>query len=78
MKLFEKRYGAELCFSDDVIESVKTQCTIDANGARMLDAILENQLLPPLSLAVLQKMAENGKIIKAIVQFEDDYIVTLS
>ncbi|MBS9778369.1 MAG: type VI secretion system ATPase TssH [Gammaproteobacteria bacterium] len=78
VKLFEKRYGAELCFSDDVIESVKTQCTIDANGARMLDAILENQLLPPLSLAVLQKMAENGKIIKAIVQFEDDYIVTLS
>ncbi|MBS9782923.1 MAG: type VI secretion system ATPase TssH [Pasteurella sp.] len=77
VKLFDKRYSAELCFSDEVITSLKTQCAVDANGARMLDAILENQLLPPLSLAVLQKMAENGKITKATVYFENEYLVTL-
>lgn len=75
--LFAKRYNAELYFDDNVLSAVKAQCATNANGARMLDAILENQLLPPLSLAVLQKMADNSKISKAVVHFDEDYRISV-
>ncbi|WP_373767017.1 type VI secretion system ATPase TssH [Glaesserella sp.] len=77
-KLIAQRYKAKLIISPSVFEHVERQCEADANGARLLDAILEGQLLPPLSLALLQFMADGKDIHQVSVKYEnDDYQVSI-
>ncbi len=57
VKLFTDRYGAETEVDDCLIEEIQRRATRTENGARMLEAIIEGQLLPPVSLALLNKLA---------------------
>ncbi|MET3654737.1 type VI secretion system ATPase TssH [Dyella japonica] len=54
---FATRYGATLVVDASATDELRTRCTRHENGARMLDACIDGELLPPLSLAVLQRMA---------------------
>ncbi len=54
---FERRYGAPLHVTDRVRSALKERCVSNPDGARMLDASIDGEVLPPLSLAVLQRMA---------------------
>lgn len=55
--LFRERYNAEVVIEERLIEEILTRATRSENGARMLEAIIEGQLLPPVSLALLNKLA---------------------
>ncbi|WP_329861522.1 type VI secretion system ATPase TssH [Stenotrophomonas sp. SMYL89] len=55
---FERRYGAPLHVTDQVRSVLKERCASNPDGARMLDASIDGEVLPPLSLAVLQRMAK--------------------
>lgn len=55
--LFRQRYNAEVVIEERLIEEILTRATRSENGARMLEAIIEGQLLPPVSLALLNKLA---------------------
>ncbi len=69
-KLVTERYKAQFTIAPNILEHIEQQCEADANGARLVDAILEGQLLPPLSLALLQRIASGEKMTKIVLNFE--------
>ncbi|EHB89412.1 type VI secretion system ATPase TssH [Aggregatibacter aphrophilus] len=70
-KLVTERYKAQFTIAPNILEHIEQQCEADANGARLVDAILEGQLLPPLSLALLQRIASGEKMTKIVLNFEE-------
>lgn len=62
---FASRYRAELSVTEDVRGELRARCMRHENGARMLDASLDGELLPPLSLAVLQRLAAGEPFAEA-------------
>lgn len=54
---FAARYDAVLTVAGAAREELHARCGRHENGARMLDASIDGDLLPPLSLAVLQRLA---------------------
>ncbi|MDF3832640.1 type VI secretion system ATPase TssH [Cupriavidus basilensis] len=54
---FAERYDAVLHIDDDAGAELRSRCMRHQNGARMLDASIDGELLPPLSLAVLRRLA---------------------
>lgn len=71
-KLVSERYKVTFTIADNILEHIEQQCEADANGARLVDAILEGQLLPPLSLALLQNIANGKKLTNIALNFEND------
>ena len=69
-KLVTERYKAQFTIAPNILEHIEQQCEADTNGARLVDAILEGQLLPPLSLALLQRIASGEKMTKIVLNFE--------
>ncbi|EGQ9325474.1 type VI secretion system ATPase TssH [Vibrio cholerae] len=61
-KLFKTRYNAEVVIEESLIDEILSRATRSENGARMLEAIIEGQLLPPVSLALLNKLAERAPV----------------
>ncbi|KJZ07844.1 ATPase AAA [Marinomonas sp. S3726] len=55
--LFIERYQAEVVIEDELIAEIMRRATRSENGARMLEAIIEGQMLPPISLALLDRLA---------------------
>jgi len=64
---FTSRYGAQLQVTDTAREILKARCVRHANGARMLDAVIDGELLPPLSLSVLNRLASGERFAEAVV-----------
>jgi type VI secretion system protein VasG len=76
---FSDRYKASLEFDQTVIEQLYKNCMNPASGARMLDASIEGELLPKLSMGVLTKISAGDKIGETKIRFEDnDYEVNFS
>ncbi|MDR0805628.1 MAG: type VI secretion system ATPase TssH [Enterobacteriaceae bacterium] len=61
-KTLQSKFGASVVFDDDVHEQIIARATRAENGARMLESIIDGQLLPPVSLQLLNKMAANEPI----------------
>ncbi|AVH33297.1 type VI secretion system ATPase TssH [Vibrio fluvialis] len=70
-KLFRDRYNAEVVIEDRLIEEILNRATRSENGARMLEAIIEGQLLPPVSLALLNKLAEKQPVHRIHLDAQD-------
>jgi len=51
------RYQTEVVLEDGLVEGIRSRATRSENGARMLESIIEGELLPPISLALLEKLA---------------------
>ncbi|HCF9252350.1 TPA: type VI secretion system ATPase TssH [Pseudomonas aeruginosa] len=68
---FRKRYDATLVVVDAARDELRARCARHQNGARMLDASIDGELLPPLSLAVLQRLSRGDKIQRAQVGWCD-------
>lgn len=60
--LFKKRYGASVNIESDLIDEILNRANRSENGARMLEAIIDGQLLPPISLALLNKLVDKEDI----------------
>jgi len=70
-KLIAERYKATVTIAENILKHIEQQCEADTNGARLVDAILEGQLLPPLSLALLQRIASDEKMSNIAINFEN-------
>ena len=70
-KLITERYKATVTIAENILKHIEQQCEADTNGARLVDAILEGQLLPPLSLALLQRIASGEKMSNIAINFEN-------
>lgn len=60
--LLQERYGAEVIIDQDLVDEILTRATRSENGARMLEAIIEGQVLPPISLALLNRLAAQESV----------------
>ncbi|MCE0495096.1 type VI secretion system ATPase TssH [Vibrio salinus] len=68
--LFATRYSAEVEIEDVLIDEILNRAIRSENGARMLEAIIEGQLLPPVSLSLLNKLAERAPISRVRLTVE--------
>ncbi|TCT61632.1 type VI secretion system protein VasG [Vibrio crassostreae] len=62
--LFSERYASEVVIEDSLIDEIQSRATRSENGARMLEAIIEGQLLPSISLALLNKLSEQQSVAR--------------
>ncbi|WP_391090263.1 type VI secretion system ATPase TssH [Vibrio sp. NH-UV-68] len=69
--LFKERYAAEVLIEDSLIDEILSRATRSENGARMLEAIIEGQLLPPISLALLNKLSEQQPVTRIYLAAQD-------
>ncbi|EFV4836887.1 type VI secretion system ATPase TssH [Salmonella enterica] len=58
------RFGAEVVIEPEVTDEIMQRVTRAENGARMLESVIDGEMLPPLSLLMLQKMAANIAIAR--------------
>ena len=65
-----ERYKAELILKDVVREELKSRCIRHENGARMLDASIDGELLPPLSLAILDHLAKGESFTEVTLDWD--------
>ena len=69
-------YKAELDVVPGVYDAVSAAAGVHANGARLIDNIINKQILPQLSRAVLDQMAMGRQPGNMTLSHEDGYIVT--
>ena len=48
-------------------DEIMNRVTRAENGARMLESVIDGEMLPPLSLLLLQKMAANAAIARIVL-----------
>lgn len=65
------RFGAEVVIEPEVTDEIMQRVTRAENGARMLESVIDGELLPPLSLLLLQKMAANVAIARIVLGVAD-------
>lgn len=60
--LLHKRFGAVVVIDAQVSDEIMLRVTRAENGARILESIIDGEVLPPLSLLLLQKLAAGSAI----------------
>ena len=65
------RYHTDVELEEGLIEAIRNRATRSENGARMLESIIEGELLPPVSLALLEKLAAREPVTKVTLGVED-------
>ncbi|KMQ76759.1 type VI secretion system ATPase TssH [Marinobacter subterrani] len=69
------RYHTEVELQDGLIEAIRSRATRSENGARMLESIIEGELLPPVSLALLEKLAAREPVKKVTLGVDEHRFV---
>ncbi|EIL9806318.1 type VI secretion system ATPase TssH, partial [Salmonella enterica] len=62
--VLRSRFGAEVVIEPEVTDEIMQRVTRAENGARMLESVIDGEMLPPLSLLLLQKMAASAAIAR--------------
>ncbi|WBM70324.1 type VI secretion system ATPase TssH [Buttiauxella sp. WJP83] len=62
--VLRSRFSAEVVIEPEVTDEIMKCVTRAENGARMLESVIDGDMLPPLSLLLLQKMAANTAIAR--------------
>ncbi|MEX2476140.1 type VI secretion system ATPase TssH [Marinobacter sp.] len=63
-------YHTDVVLEDGLVEAIRSRATRSENGARMLESIIEGELLPPVSLALLEKLAAREPVTKVTLGVE--------
>lgn len=71
VKRVKENYGATFTFTQQVRDEIISRCNNIASGARMIDAIISNDLLPEISSKFLEKTMDNRKILGVTVDSKD-------
>ena len=66
------RYHTDVELEDGLVEAIRSRATRSENGARMLESIIEGELLPPVSLALLEKLAAREPVTKVTLAVSDN------
>ncbi|HHV0205925.1 TPA: type VI secretion system ATPase TssH [Escherichia coli] len=62
--VLRSHFGADVIIGPEVTDEIMSRVTRAENGARMLESVIDGDMLPPLSLLLLQKMAANTAIAR--------------
>ncbi|AZQ10872.1 type VI secretion system ATPase TssH [Shewanella khirikhana] len=69
------KYKADVSIADALVEAIQSRATRSENGARMLEAIIDGQVLPPVSLALLNRLALKEPVSKICLDYRDGEFV---
>ncbi len=72
----ERRYQAEVVIAPSVVDEILSRTHRMENGARMLEAIMEGQMLPSLSLALLTRLAHQETVSHILLDVDDHQFVS--
>jgi len=67
VKRVRENYNAEMTYTDELIQTIADRCNEVDTGARNIDHIIENGLLPQLSEEFLSRMADSTAFDKVTV-----------
>ena len=73
--LLERRFEAKIIIDEQVKEEILNRATRAENGARILESIIDGQMLSPVSLLLLQKMSQNEEVKKIQFMIKDNKFV---
>ena len=75
VKRIRQNHEAEMTYDDDVIKLISDRCNDLDSGARVVDAILTNTVLPKISQEFLERMMEGEKINSVAISVKDSEMV---
>lgn len=75
VKRMAKSYRVTFSYSEEVVASIVEQCCDADSGARVIHNILQNQMLPELSVKVLGRIADLEPLNEVRVTIENDNFV---
>ncbi len=70
-RLFEKKYQADVVIEERLVQEILKRSTRAESGARMLESIIEGQLLPTISLSLLNKLVERKPINRICLDVQE-------
>ncbi|MCM2973208.1 type VI secretion system ATPase TssH [Larsenimonas suaedae] len=65
------RYKAEVSYGDGLEAAILARATRSENGARMLESIIEGDMLPPVSSALLEHLANETPVRRVVLGVEE-------
>ncbi|XQW83475.1 type VI secretion system ATPase TssH [Thalassotalea piscium] len=65
-------HQAKFSYSDEVVNKIVSLCQDAGSGARNIHSILQNMMLPELSIKILNKMSNNKKTTHVNINVEED------
>ncbi|MDR3170100.1 MAG: type VI secretion system ATPase TssH [Treponema sp.] len=71
-KRVAENYQAELVTTDAVKDEIIRRCDNAASGARLIDAIINNDILPEISAEFLRHTMEGQTLTKAVIDVQDE------
>ncbi|NYS36611.1 type VI secretion system ATPase TssH, partial [Streptococcus danieliae] len=63
-RIRERHRQAEVVLDESLAEAICQRATRSENGARMLESVIDGELLPPLSRALLERMARREQVTR--------------
>jgi type VI secretion system protein VasG len=66
-KRIEEQYAIPFVYDQAVVDLITSRCTEVESGGRMIDAVLTNALLPPMSRELLRRNLDGKPATKAEV-----------
>ena len=71
----EENHRVPLNYDDDVIKLIADRCSEIESGARVVDAILTNTVLPQISRELLSRLSEGNPLQSVAIGAKDDDFV---
>ncbi|MGI4745048.1 MAG: type VI secretion system ATPase TssH [Janthinobacterium lividum] len=68
---FKRRFDADLLFDNAIVDLLAARCAESSAGARAIEGILSDTLLPDLATAVLTRMVDNIAVEKILVEVDN-------
>ena len=72
IKRIKVRYNIPLTYSTEVLTLIRQRCNEVESGARVIDGIITNTLLPEISRTFLNTMLEGKELISVDINVKDD------
>jgi type VI secretion system protein VasG len=70
-KQISQRYQAEVVLDGNLAGAIRERALHSENGARMLEAVIEGELLPKVSLALLEKLARREPVVRVTLSVDE-------
>ncbi|MDN3681087.1 type VI secretion system ATPase TssH [Vibrio tapetis subsp. quintayensis] len=72
-----EHYQAEFLYSENLIENLVNQCNEDGSGARAIQTIIQNSLLPKISSSVLESVF-NDTLVNCITVDNNENVISIN
>ncbi|WP_355662469.1 type VI secretion system ATPase TssH [Halomonas salifodinae] len=71
-RLGARHRQAEVVLDEALAEAIRARATRSENGARMLESVIDGELLPPLSRALLERLARQEPVSRVVLGVDGD------